>query len=353
MGPHVQHGSTGCGAYAGGVDQPIAVFSAVELDEHHAPDGHPERPGRLVASLAGIPAAGLVEAVRMVQPRLATVAELERVHDPRLVAQVRDFCEAGGGNIDDDTYASRGSWATARRAAGALLDAVDALKTGQCDIAYAASRPPGHHAEFGQSMGFCLFNNVAVAARDLIESGERVAIVDWDVHHGNGTQNIFYDDPSVLYVSTHQSPLYPGTGRLSETGGEGAPFSNLNLPFPPGTRGDVFRQAVDEVIAPVIEQFDPTWLIISAGYDAHRNDPLAGLQLTSADYADLADRLRQLVGEHRLVVALEGGYDFDALSMSTGATLSALVGEQYRPEPASSGEIGKPVVTAARQLWDL
>ena len=353
MGSPLQHGSTGRRAYAGGVDQPIAVFSAAELDEHHAPDGHPERPGRLDASLAGIPAAGLGEAVRMVEPRLATVEELERAHDPRLVAQIRDFCEAGGGNIDADTYAAPGSWDTARRAAGALLDAVDALEAGQCDVAFAASRPPGHHAEFDQSMGFCLFNNVAVAARELTERGERVAIVDWDVHHGNGTQDIFYDDPSVLYVSTHQSPLYPGTGRLSETGGESAPFANLNLPFPPGTRGDVFRQAVDEVIAPVVERFDPTWLIISAGYDAHRNDPLAGLQLTSADYADLADRLRQLVAERRLVVALEGGYDYDALSMSTGATLSSLVGEQYRPEPASSGEIGVPVVTAARQLWDL
>jgi acetoin utilization deacetylase AcuC-like enzyme len=335
------------------VDQPIAVFSAAELDEHHAPVGHPERHGRLDASLAGIPAAGLDDAVRMVEPRLATVQELERAHDPRLIVQVREFCESGGGNIDADTYATVGSWDTARRAAGALLHAIEELESGSCDVAFAASRPPGHHAEFDQSMGFCLFNNVAVAARELTERGERVAIVDWDVHHGNGTQDIFYDDPSVLYVSTHQSPLYPGTGRLNETGGERAPFTNLNLPFPPGTRGDVFRQAFDEVVAPVIERFDPTWLVVSAGYDAHRNDPLAGLQLTSADYADLAHRLSRLVPARRLVVALEGGYDFDALSMSTGATLSALVGEAYRPEPASTGEIGVPVVTAARQLWDL
>ena len=337
----------------GVVDLPIAVFSAAELDDHRAPGGHPERPGRLDASLAGIPAAGLAEASRIVEPRLATVEELEAAHDPRLVAQIRDFCAAGGGSKDPDTFVSPGSWDTARRAAGALLDAVDELESGRCDVAFAANRPPGHHAEFDQSMGFCLFNNVAVTARALSQRGERVAIVDWDVHHGNGTQDIFWDDPSVLYVSTHQSPLYPGTGRLTETGGEGAPFTNLNLPFPPGTRGDVFRRAFDEVIAPVIERFDPTWLVISAGYDAHRNDPLAGLQLTSGDYADLADRLRQLVPARRLLVALEGGYDFDALSMSTGATLSALVGEHYRPEPASSGEIGVPVVTAARQLWDL
>jgi acetoin utilization deacetylase AcuC-like enzyme len=335
------------------VDRPIAVFSAAELDEHHTPAGHPERPGRLDASLAGIPAAGLGDAVRMVEPRLASVEELARAHDARLIERIREFCDAGGGSLDADTYAAPGSWVTACRAAGAILDAVDALEAGSCEVAFAASRPPGHHAEFDQSMGFCLFNNVAVAARALSERGERVAIVDWDVHHGNGTQDIFYDDPDVLYVSTHQSPLYPGTGRLNETGGAAAPFTNLNMPFPPGTRGDVFRQAVDQVIAPVIERFEPTWLIVSAGYDGHRNDPLAGLQLTSADYADLADRLRQLVPSRRLVVALEGGYDFDALSMSTGATLSALVGEGYRPEPASSGEIGIPVVTAAQQLWEL
>ena len=335
------------------VDQPIAVFAAADLDEHVAPAGHPENRGRLDASLAGIPAAGLDDAVRRHQPRLATVGELTRVHDARLVSQIEAFCVEGGGNLDADTYASSGSWTTARRAAGAVLDAVDALDRGDADVAFAASRPPGHHAEAATSMGFCLFNNVAVAAAALVDRGERVVIVDWDVHHGNGTQDIFFDDPNVLYVSTHQSPLYPGTGRLTETGGEHAPFTNLNLPFPAGTRGDVYRRAVDEVVAPIIERFAPTWMIISAGFDAHRNDPLAGMQLTSADYGDLATRLQQLVPARRLVVALEGGYDFDALSLSTGATLSALVGENFRPETASSGEVGAPVITAARQLWNL
>ncbi|MGA9276989.1 histone deacetylase family protein [Ilumatobacter sp.] len=335
------------------MDQPIAVFSAVDLDAHDAPLGHPEQVGRLRSSLEGIGAAGLNDATRMVEPRLASVDELCRVHDAAMVERIRVFSEAGGGHIDGDTYVTSGSWTTARRAAGAMLDAVDALESGTCDVAFAASRPPGHHAEHATAMGFCLFNNVAVAARALTDRGERVAIIDWDVHHGNGTQDIFYDDPQVLYVSTHQAPLYPGTGRAGETGGPAAPFTNLNLPFAPGTRGDVFRRAVDEVIAPVVERFDPTWLIISAGFDAHRNDPLAGLQLTSADYADLADRLRQLVGARRVVVGLEGGYDSDALRMSTGATLSALVGEHYRPEEASSGEIGLPVITAARQLWDV
>jgi len=335
------------------VERPISVFAAAELDEHVEPRGHPERRGRLDASLGGITAAGLGDAVAFHEPRLATVTELERVHDARMIAEIEALCTDGGGQIDADTYASAGSWITARRAAGAVLDAVDALREGRCDVAFAGSRPPGHHAETSRAMGFCLFNNVAVAAADLVARGERVAIVDWDVHHGNGTQDIFEDVADVLYVSTHQAPLYPGTGLLTETGGPDAPFTNLNLPLPPGTRGDVFRQAFDEVVLPVIERFDPTWLIISAGFDAHRNDPLAELQLSSADYADMALRLQQMVPDRRLVVALEGGYDLDAVAMSTGSTLSALVGEDYRPEPASTGEVGLPTITAARQLWDV
>jgi acetoin utilization deacetylase AcuC-like enzyme len=173
------------------------------------------------------------------------------------------------------------------------------------------------------------------------------------VHHGNGTQDIFYDDPRVLYVSTHESPLYPGTGRLNETGGAGAEQTTLNLPFPAGTAGDTLRHAFDSVVVPVVERFAPDWLIISAGFDAHRNYPLAGLALTSADYADLATRLKALVPSRRVLVVLEGGYDMEALTYSVGSTLSALLGEVYRPEPASTGEIGLPTVTAARQLWDL
>jgi len=335
------------------VAAPITVFASAELDQHTTPDWHPERPGRLDASLAGIARAGLIEAVEFREPRLATVEDLELVHAPSYIAQLERFCERGGGDLDPDTFAAPGSWTTALRAAGAVLDAVDALESGSCDVAFAAGRPPGHHAVPDRAMGFCLVNNVAVGAARLAAAGQRVAIVDWDVHHGNGTQDIFYDDPNVLYVSTHESPLYPGSGRADETGGAGAPMSNLNLPFPAGTRGDVYRRAVDEVIAPVVERFAPDWLFISAGFDAHRNDPLAGLELTASDYADLAIRLQQLVPARRTVVVLEGGYDFEALSMSTGSTLSALIGESYRPEDVSTGEVGLPTVTAARQRWEL
>jgi acetoin utilization deacetylase AcuC-like enzyme len=329
------------------------VFAAAELDDHATPHWHPEHRGRLDAALAGIHEAGLDEATEWRIPELATVDELALAHDPTYVTAVEAFCLAGGGQLDPDTSATAGSWDTARRSAGAVLGAIDALRAGACEVAFAAGRPPGHHAVRDRAMGFCLFNNAAIGAARLAAAGERVAVVDWDVHHGNGTQDIFYDDPRVLYVSTHESPLYPGTGHLRERGsgeGEGA---TLNMPFPAGTAGDTYRAAFDEVVVPVVERFAPDWLIISAGFDGHRNDPLAGLALSSADYADLAQRLQRLVGARRVVVVLEGGYDLEALTYSTGSVLSALIGADYRPESASAGEIGLPTVTAAKQLWSL
>ncbi len=331
----------------------IAVFSTAEHDHHPAPPWHPERHERVPAALAGIAESGLEDAVSWNQPRLATRAELERVHDARYIDSIERFCADGGGDIDADTYATAGSWEASLRAAGAALEAVDALRTGTADVAFAANRPPGHHAVADRAMGFCLFNSVAVAAAELAEQGNRVAIVDWDVHHGNGTQDIFYDDPRVLYVSTHESPLYPYSGQSIETGGPHAERTNLNLPFPAGTRGDMLRRAVDEVIAPVIEGFGADWLLISAGFDGHVRDPLANLEFTSADFADVARRLQQLVPARRTMLVLEGGYDLEALALSTGATLSALVGERFRPEPPSSGEIGEPTIIAARQRWNL
>ncbi len=332
---------------------PLAVFAASELDGHDTPPWHPEHKGRLDAALAGVHEADLDEAVEWRIPSLASVDDLALVHDRAYVESIERFCAAGGGDIDADTSATPGSWDTARRSAGAVLDAVEALRNDECDVAFAAGRPPGHHAVPDRAMGFCLFNNAAVGAAKLAAAGERVAILDWDVHHGNGTQDIFYEHPDVLYISTHESPLYPGTGHLREIGdGEGA-GTNVNLPFPAGTAGDTFRAAFDEVVIPLIERFAPTWLFISAGYDAHRADPLAGLGLTAGDYADMAVRLQSLVPARRLLVVLEGGYDLEALTYSTGATLSALVGGSYRPEPASGGNIGHATVKAAKQLWEI
>jgi len=327
----------------------LTIFADPAHDEHVVSPHHPERRARLDAALAAIDAAGLRDAADIRPPREATVDELARVHDRDYVAAIEAFCQAGGGSLDADTQASRGSWPTARRAAGAVLDAIDALRRGESTVAFAANRPPGHHAERDRAMGFCLFNSVAVGAAALAGDGQRVAIVDWDVHHGNGTQHMFYDRADVMYVSTHEAPLYPGTGHLLERGeGEGL-GTNLNVPFPEGTAGDAFRAAFDEVIVPELDRFGPDWLLISAGFDAHRNDPLAGLELTAGDYADLTRRLMARVPTGRVVVVLEGGYDLDAITLSAGATLSTLLGGTYRPEPASSGDTGMGAVGLAKQ----
>src|SRR5436309_683174 len=217
---------------------------------HDTGAGHPERPARLRAVLAGIEAAGVGDAVRHLAPRPATRAELERVHPAAYLDALERFCAAGGGDIDADTSVCSASWDAALLAAGAGLDAIDRLDRGEADAAFCAVRPPGHHATSRRAMGFCLVNNVAVAAAALAARGERVMVVDYDAHHGNGTQDVFYGDERVLYVSMHEYPLYPGTGRLDEIGTGSAAGTTVNLPFPAGTTGDAYLAAVDEVVVP-------------------------------------------------------------------------------------------------------
>ncbi len=331
----------------------LVVVSAPDLDDHRTGAGHPEQPARMPAALGGIDAAGVRDAVVTVAPRPATEAELARAHRSTYVDALRSFCHAGGGAIDPDTVAVPGSWDTALLAAGAPIVATEALRRGDGDAAFVAMRPPGHHATEDQAMGFCLINNVAVAAASLVAGGERVLIVDWDVHHGNGTQAIFWNEPNVLYVSTHQWPLFPGTGRATETGGPGAPGTTLNVPVPPGATGDVLLQAYDEVLVPAVERFAPDWVLVSAGFDGHRRDPLADLSLTAGDFADLAARVHALApGPGRTVLVLEGGYDEEALRLSVGASLAAVLGTSFRPEQASSGGPGSSAVTAARQAHE-
>jgi len=320
------------------------------FEHHDTGPGHPERARRLAAVLQGPEAAGVGDAIRLLEPREATTAELGRVHPPDYLEALERFCAAGGGDIDGDTRASAGSWRAGKLAAGAGLAAVEALRRGEGDAAFLAVRPPGHHALATRPMGFCLINNVAVVAANLAEQGERVLVLDWDAHHGNGTEAIFWDDPRVLYVSTHQyGGFYPGTGALDDVGGPGARGETLNLPFPAGTTGDVYLRALDEVVTPTVEQFVPTWVLVSAGYDAHRADPLTDLRLSAGDFADIARRVARFApAPGRLVMFLEGGYDLDALTTSVGATMAAVVDAPYRPEPATSGGPGAKVVDAAR-----
>ena len=314
-------------------------------DRHDTGRGHPERPARLGAVLAGVEDAQLEDALTTCPGRDATRAELQLVHDAHYLDALEAFARAGGGHLDPDTVVARGSYGAAARAAGCGLEAVDALARDDADAAFVVVRPPGHHATRQRGQGFCLLNNVAVAAAALVARGERVAVVDWDVHHGNGTQEIFWDDPNVLYVSTHQHPAYPGTGRAEDTGGARAPGLTLNFPLPPGATGDVALDAIDRVVAPAVDRFAPGWVLVSAGFDAHRADPLADLAWSAGDYALLTTRVLELApGRGRTVAFLEGGYDLDALRASGAATVAALAGVPKASEEPTSGGPGRAVI---------
>jgi acetoin utilization deacetylase AcuC-like enzyme len=318
--------------------------------EHDTGRGHPERPERLAAVTRGIEQAGLVGELVETTPREATPAEIERVHSPEYVAALERFCSAGGGALDGDTTAVPASWKAALLAAGAGLTAAEKLTAGEATAAFCAVRPPGHHAVPARAMGFCLFNNVAVTAAALAADGGRVMVVDIDAHHGNGTQDAFYADADITYVSFHQSPLYPGTGSLLETGeGDGRGWT-VNVPLPPGATGDTYRDGIERIVAPLVVEQQPTWLLISAGFDGHRDDPLTDLGLTAGDFADMIGDLVQLVPAGRRLAFLEGGYDLDALQLSSAAALTALAGDTVHDEPPTSSGPGSDVVSAAAAL---
>jgi acetoin utilization deacetylase AcuC-like enzyme len=329
---------------------PTAIVTTPYHHEHDDPQ-HVEHAERLIAIEAALDASGLRPQLLQLPPRLATEEQLSAVHHPSIVAYIRRAAERGGGWIDQDTYTTAGSWTAALAAAGGAVELVEAVMAGKATRAFALVRPPGHHATALQPMGFCLFNNIAVAARYALSvlGVRRIAIVDFDVHHGNGTQDIFYEDPEVLFCSSHASPLYPGTGAVGEIGEGAGRGTTLNAPLPYGAGDAGFRQLYGEIILPVVRRFRPELLLVSAGYDAHWADPLGPLALSTDGYAWLTQHLADLADEicdGRVVFVLEGGYNLDALGASVVASLATLLGREPPPDPLGPSNAREPDLTA-------
>jgi acetoin utilization deacetylase AcuC-like enzyme len=312
------------------------------LSFEHDTGRHPENPERIRVIEAALET-NRWHGLEVTEAPAATVEQIERVHPRSHIEAIEAISARGGGMIDLDTVASARSYDAALRAAGGAVHAADRLLDGDAGFAFCGLRPPGHHAERERAMGFCLFNNVAIGvAHALEEHGvDRAMVVDWDVHHGNGTQDVFYESPRVLFTSIHQSPLYPGTGDPGELGsGEGEGYT-VNLPVAPGAGPDEFLSIVQTVVVPMARSFEPGLLAVSAGYDAHRDDPLAECMLDEAAYADMAASLRDLAAELGVpvLVCLEGGYALAALAASVGATIAAFMGSAAPrvapPQPAS------------------
>ena len=309
--------------------QPTALFWTDRFTGHDT-GAHVERPKRAEEIKMRLEKSGLLANRPDMYVQSVSTELLERAHEPRYLAGLARFASSGGGWIDADTFAGRDSLEIAGLAAGAAVGAVNAVLENRVAHAFALGRPPGHHATRYRAMGFCLYNSAAIAAEAAIASGvERVAILDWDVHHGNGTQDIFYERADVLYCSVHQHPNYPGTGLASEKGSDAGRGFTVNAPLPPGQGDRVYLRLFDELFAPRIEEYEPELLIVSAGFDAHCDDPLAEMLVTERGFADLTERVVDLAGRvtgGRVAAVLEGGYDLTALGRSVEAMIRVLDG---------------------------
>ncbi len=354
------------------IAQPTAIITGPIFKEHDTGLRHPENVRRLEA-LSPVVEDCLNDAQKrfvLLEPQEASREAITRVHSRAYVEALREFCEDGGRKLDLDTSVSEGSYKAGLYAAGGLMRGIDAVLTGEAQNAFALVRPPGHHATAERGMGFCLFNSIAVAARYLIEEQglSRVMIIDWDVHHGNGTQDSFYNDSRVLFYSSHQSPLYPGTGFLDDIGtGRGRGY-NANLPVPPNSGDEVMQAAFTQILEPLAERYQPEFILVSAGYDAHWRDALyaTALAVTTPGFAEMTARVKRLADTFcngRLALSLEGGYNPEALAAGVGATLRVLAGEnpeqaaydQGQPDKAlpAQHEFIRALLKEARQLHSL
>lgn len=351
------------------------VYDPIFL-EHITPPSHPEQPERLSRAIEVLEALGWLEreGLLLLAPRAATEDQLAAVHERAYIRRVEHAArraavrEGQGGRASHffatDTYVSAKSFEAAIMAAGAPLTAIDAIMSGEVENAYCLVRPPGHHAVAESAMGFCLFNNVAVAARYAIDHYklERVMIVDFDVHHGNGTQEVFYDDPRVLYFSTHQAPFYPGTG-LSDERGEGEGLgTTINVPLPAGTGYETFEPIFRQVLAPAADRFDPQLILVSAGFDAHWDDPLGGLNLSTAGFAKLMGILieqARFLCQGRIIFVQEGGYSIEAMAACAATCLNLLLGDDAAVDSLGPAEVSPyrintdVLISELRRIHDL
>jgi acetoin utilization deacetylase AcuC-like enzyme len=337
--------------------KPSAILIDREFLKHMPGRGHPERPERLrvLLDLAETLDAGRFQ---LLHPRAASRSEIELCHDPKYVELVESTASLSQYALDGDTITSHDSFAVALLATGGFLTLLDSVAAGESSNAFAMVRPPGHHALRSRAMGFCLFNTIAVGAQYLktAHGAKRIAIVDWDVHHGNGTQEAFYDDPSVLFVSTHQYPFYPGTGGVSEVGvKEGTAFT-INIPLPAGCGDAEYLRVFRDVVIPAVERFEPEWILVSAGFDPHRQDPLAGMNVTEAGFSQMARAMLQMANVHcggKIAFLLEGGYDLTALKSSVAGVLEMLQqsgGEKFPSDVG--GERIDPLIRAVLRTHD-
>jgi len=304
----------------------------------HDTGQHVENAGRLEALISHLEQAGLKQQLTLVEPRAASIEELSLVHQKHYIGYIQEVARRGGGWLDADTVMSPDSYDVALYAAGGVIRATEAVMDGEVVSAFALVRPPGHHATPRRAMGFCLFNNIAIAAQHALARYklERILIIDFDVHHGNGTQETFYDSPRVMYISTHQYPFYPGTGSIEETGDGAAQGTTINIPLPAGCGDGEYLKVFEQIIVPAARRFKPQLILVSAGYDLHWADGLALMQVSVTGFGQMARIIKGLADElcgGRLAFSLEGGYNLNALAASVKATFDVLLGDTSIDDP--------------------
>ncbi|MGE5225032.1 MAG: histone deacetylase [Omnitrophica WOR_2 bacterium] len=337
------------------------IFYYPKGHEAHFEPGHPERPERVEAIRQSLDAAGWWQKYPKIEPTGDFDDCLASVHTPEYLSDLK-AASAKGRHLDMDTYTTPASWQIAYHTAGGAAAVASAVWKGQAQTGFALTRPPGHHATPSRGMGFCLLNNVAVAAEYLLqkEKAQRLAIVDLDLHHGNGTQEVFWRSPAVLYISTHQYPHYPGTGRMEDRGAGNGLGTTANIPFPPMSGDRAFQAAMEQLIIPLLDRYQPQMILVSIGFDAHWRDPLGYLLLSAKTQGNLISKLKAWAGQYcggKIALFLEGGYDLEAGAACAQACVAALTGQDWQdpigPSPKEEGSAWIPVVRQARTLWEL